>query len=147
MSALTLICQICFDYQVNSVFMWFDGNTPPERLFAPIAMLAVFAPLYWIEIRSEQWIVAFLPLPPRIAVASESVLGLLVAMPFAWLAARTVYPRDLRAGWQQALWELAPCWLVFGIRGAARIAAFAAVAQTVSSLVSRRRLQPAQAAA
>ena len=36
------------------------------------------------------------------------------------------------------MWELAPCWLVFGIPGAARIAAFAAVAQTVSSLVSRR---------
>ena len=124
----TLIC---------SVFMWFDGNWPLEKLFAPVAIIALLAPLLWTELRPEQWIDGIVRLNARVAVATESVAAILFAGITAAIVAPKLYPRCEKVPFTPAMWELAVTSLVFGVAGSARIVTIASFLALLAALFSR----------
>lgn len=129
---MLLLCTL-----VCSSLMWFDGNWPLEKVFAPVAIASLFAPLLWTELRPEQWIDTFTSLDPRVAVASESVAAILFAAVTAAIVAPTLYPRCEKTPFTVAMWELAVSSLVFGISAAARIVTVASFLVLLAMLLSR----------
>ena len=127
----TLIC---------AAFMWFDGARPPERLFAPIALVGLFLPLMFPELRPEQMVESFGKVAPRIAVAAESVLGLMLATITGCIITYLNYSQYLSRGklpLAAGVFEVAVCALVFGVPAAARILALAALMQLMTTGMSR----------
>jgi uncharacterized protein (TIGR00730 family) len=127
----TLIC---------AAFMWFDGSRPPQRLFIPIGLIALFAPLIDPEIRPEQLTDTIGGFPPRMAVAIESVLALLMATAVGSVISYLNYSDSDNRTWQSltpGILEIAVCALVFGAPAAARILALTATMQLIAKVLSR----------
>lgn len=125
---------------VCAAFMWHDGVTPPERLYAPGAIAALFLPLAFPELRPEQLIDQLANLPSRFAIATESVLGLVLASLVGAVLARAVYPkrREPRRVLSAAILESAIVALVFGIPAASRIFALAALVYLIVHVIAKR---------
>lgn len=155
---MLLICTL-----ICAAFMWFDGNRPKQSLFAPVTLIALFAPLFAPELRPEQWVDSIARLHDRLAAAYESVLGLVVSVVVGLVTATTVYgirrtapsrinthasegsnpqtvPSQIAMGHfpvQEAIWEMAACALVFGIPASTRIIALASFFSMLGAALTR----------